>query len=41
MRYMNWSYRQLMECPEPYIEVIHEMARLEREQQRQQSPGRR
>lgn len=29
MRYMNWSYDQLMACPEDYLQVISDVARRE------------
>lgn len=29
MRFMRWSYEQLMECPDDYIEVISDEAKRE------------
>lgn len=29
MKYMGWSYPQLMLCPEPYLEAIHDFAKKE------------
>lgn len=34
MRYMSWSYDQLMVCPNDYIPVIRELARQEAERSR-------
>jgi hypothetical protein len=29
MKYMGWSYPQLMACPEPYLDEIAEFAKRE------------
>ena len=34
MRYMNWSFDQLMRCPESYVDVIVELAREEQNKRR-------
>lgn len=33
MRYMRWSYDQLLACPEPYLDGIADHAAREREEQ--------
>lgn len=37
MRYMGWSYTQLLECPQDYLEIIHEIAREENMRNRQRN----
>jgi hypothetical protein len=41
MRYMRWSYDQLMQCPEPYLAVIGEEAKREADARREATLSRR
>jgi hypothetical protein len=41
MRYMRWSYDQLMQCPESYLAVIGEEAKREADARREASRSRR